>query len=239
MDSQQPFGCLAPKGIADDRAPVAALGDVAVIAETLHQHVPCRGDALRIPARGGWLLRETEAGDRRDHQMEGVFGLAAMGRRIGERPDNVQQLEDRTGPAMRHDERQRVLMLRTNVDEMNVQAVDVGQELGYRVQLLLGLSPVVGSLPIVDQLPQFVGLDALRAVGHRFTIRPPRRGKTLAKVDQRRLGNFGPERPDLSGSGRHCVGGVRCDDHQREDGRRKSDRRAAEQQGASGHMHSL
>ena len=47
-----------------------------------------------------------------------------MGRRISERIDNLQLLNDRTGPAVRDDERQRIFMFRTNMDEMNVEAVN-------------------------------------------------------------------------------------------------------------------
>ena len=61
--------------------------------------------------------------------MEGVRRAAAMGRGIGQRLDDLQLLDDRAGPAVRDDERQRILMLRADVDEMDVQPVDLGDEL--------------------------------------------------------------------------------------------------------------
>ena len=50
-------------------------------------------------------------------------------RRVGQRADGVEQLEDRAGPAMGHDQRQRVLMPRPDVDEVDLDTVDVGREL--------------------------------------------------------------------------------------------------------------
>jgi hypothetical protein len=55
-------------------------------------------------------------------------------RRVGERADDPQHLDDRAGPAVRDDERQRVLVLRTNVNEVNVQPVDLADELRELVE---------------------------------------------------------------------------------------------------------
>jgi hypothetical protein len=51
-----------------------------------------------------------------------------MGGRIDERVDDLELLDDRAGPAVRDDERQRVLVLRADVDEVNVEPVDLGDE---------------------------------------------------------------------------------------------------------------
>jgi hypothetical protein len=52
--------------------PVAALGDVAGISESLHQHRPCACDAIGVPAGGGGLAGEPVARQRRDHHIECV-----------------------------------------------------------------------------------------------------------------------------------------------------------------------
>jgi hypothetical protein len=69
--------------------------------------------------------------------MERVRLAAAVRRRIGEGPDDLQLLDDRAGPAVGDDQRERVLMLRADVDEVDVEAVDLGHELRQRVQLRL------------------------------------------------------------------------------------------------------
>ena len=61
--------------------------------------------------------------------MESVRCLAAMGRRIGQGVDDLQLLDDRAGPSVRDDERQRVFVLRTNVNEVNVDPIDLRDEL--------------------------------------------------------------------------------------------------------------
>jgi len=47
---------------------------------------------------------------------------------IGERTDDLQLLDDRARPAVTDDDRQRVLVLRANVDEVDVEPVDLGDE---------------------------------------------------------------------------------------------------------------
>jgi hypothetical protein len=51
-----------------------------------------------------------------------------MRRGIGERIDDLQLFDGRAGPAVRDDERQRILVIGTHVDEVNVHAVDLGDE---------------------------------------------------------------------------------------------------------------
>ena len=58
VDAEQPCGPLARHRGRDRGAPVAALGDVARISESLHQHRPRAGDAVGVPAGGGGLARK-------------------------------------------------------------------------------------------------------------------------------------------------------------------------------------
>ena len=58
--------------------------------------------------------------------MEGVGRAGTVGRGIGERLDDLELLDRRAGPAVRDDERQRVLVLRTHVEEVDVDAIDPG-----------------------------------------------------------------------------------------------------------------
>jgi hypothetical protein len=74
-----------------------------------------------------------------------------MSRGIGEWIDDFQLFDDRAEPAVRDDDRQRILMLRTNVNEMNVQPIDFGDELGQCVQSCLALAPVVFGAPIARE----------------------------------------------------------------------------------------
>ena len=66
--------------------------------------------------------------------MERVRCAPAVCRGIGQRIDDLHLLDDRAGPSVRDDERQRIFMFRTNVNEMNVQPIDLGDELRQGVQ---------------------------------------------------------------------------------------------------------
>jgi hypothetical protein len=81
------------------------------------------------PQPEAWFSRKPVARHRRNHQIEGVHRTGAMCRRIGQRIDNLQLLDNRAGPAVRHDERQRALVFRTNVNKVNVEPVDLGDEI--------------------------------------------------------------------------------------------------------------
>ena len=105
-----------------------------------------------------------------------------MRRGIGQWIDDLQLLDDRARPAMRDDERQRVLMLRTHVDEMNVEPVDLGDELRQGVEPRLHLAPVVIRRPIAREFLHRRKLHALRCVRDRFPVRPSRGGDAPAKV---------------------------------------------------------
>src|ERR1700749_1631260 len=74
------------------------------------------------------------------HDRDRVRRAAAVRRGVGERLDDLQLLEDRAGPPVRDDQRQRVLMLGADVDEMNVQSVDLSDELRQGVQFGLALA---------------------------------------------------------------------------------------------------
>ena len=87
MDAEQPLGRLAAHRVGDEGAHVAALGDVAGVAEAVHQLRPRAGDAAGLPAELGRLAREAVAGQGRQHEVECVLGVATVRRRVGQRAD--------------------------------------------------------------------------------------------------------------------------------------------------------
>src|SRR5262249_5081515 len=79
-------------------------------------------------------------------------------------------------PAVGHDQRQRVLVLRAHVDEVDVDAVDLGPELRQRVQPGLDPADVVVRRPVAGERLDRRELDALRAVGDELLARQARGG---------------------------------------------------------------
>jgi len=139
---------------------------------------------------------------RGNHHIERVGRAAAMGRGIGERIDDLQLLDDRARPPMRDDDRQRIFMFRTNVNEMDVQSVDFGDELRQGVQPRLHLAPVVAGHPVVREVPDGCQLHALRMIGYGFLIGPPRRFHTPPQIDELLFRNVDAEGADCAAFGR-------------------------------------
>ncbi len=107
MDADQALRCQAAHRVGDGGADVATLGDIAGVTEAVHQLRPGRRDAARAPADLGRLSGEAVAGNGWQHEVERVFGTSAVCGRVGERADDLEQLDDRAGPAVRHDQGQR------------------------------------------------------------------------------------------------------------------------------------
>src|SRR4029077_7556348 len=82
VNAEQSRRRLARKLGGDDRTPVAALRDVARVAEPSHQLGPDTRNVLRTPTGGGWSAREAVARNRWNHDVERVSGGAAVVRRI-------------------------------------------------------------------------------------------------------------------------------------------------------------
>src|SRR4051794_11971620 len=96
---------------------------------------------------------------------------------------------------MRDDEWQRIFMFRANVDEMDVETVDLGDELWQGVEPRFHLPPVVFGPPIAHYLLEFCELYALRPIINRLLVRPAGRGDTSAKIAELLLRNRDVEGP--------------------------------------------
>ncbi len=155
------------------------------------------------PGRRG-LCREPVAGHRRHDDVERVRRIAAVGGRVGERPDHVEHLDDRAGPAVRDDQRQRVLVRRAHVDEVDVEAVDLGDELRERVQPRLETSHVVLVGPVAHERLDRRELDALRGVRDGLILGEAGLAQAAAQVLQRAVGDVDAELADRGCFHRGC-----------------------------------
>src|SRR5439155_2492175 len=134
-------------------------------------------------------------------------------------------LYDRTRPAVRDDKWQRIWMFGTNVDEVNVHAINLGDELRQGVQFGFYLAPVVICRPIPRELLHRRELHTLRCVRDRFPSRPLGGVYAPAKIGEGRFWNVDMERADLAGEirgGRRSrpIGGQHWNDRGREGERR-------------------
>ncbi len=133
--------------------------------------------------------------------------------RIREWTDGAEEFEHRARPTVRDEDRQRVLFLGLDLNEVNVHAVDVRHELRQRIQLRLRLAPVVARAPVLHQGLQPGQLRTLRLIGDGFLIGPARGSNAPAEINERGFGHVDAEgtdgvccalpRVELGDGGRH------------------------------------
>src|SRR4029077_17185403 len=121
--------------------------------------------------------------------MESVFRPPPVAGGIAERPDDLDELHDRSRPSVRENDRhgvpararpggendrQRVPGRGGHVDEVNAEPVDLGAVLWEGVEASLEPAPVVLVAPVSDQRLSLLEGYALRPVTDGFPLRPPR-----------------------------------------------------------------
>src|SRR3954470_24073165 len=104
--------------------------------------------------------------------MERVRLPGAVRGWIGERIDDLHLFDDRTWPAVRDEQRERVFALRADVEEMDVEAVDLGDVVWKRVEPCFALSPVVLGGPVTGERLHRGELHSLRGVRDGLPLRP-------------------------------------------------------------------
>ena len=128
--------------------------------------------------------------------MERVVGARAVRGGVRERVDDLQLLDDRARPAVGHDHRQRALVRRPHVEEVDVHAIDAGDELRKLVQACLDGAPIVPVHPALGERLHDLQLHALRGVADDFGLRPAGLADAAVQVVEVRLRELDRERPD-------------------------------------------
>ena len=88
---------------------------------------------------------------------------------------------------------------RPDVDEVDLHAVDLGRELRQRVQLRLGLAPVVLGRPVAGERLKRRQLHALRPIVDELLAGPARRGDAATQLGELLIGNVDVEGTDVGG----------------------------------------
>ena len=116
-----------------------------------HQPRPQLGGALRRHSALVRAVGEAIPWQRRHDHVEGVRGIAAMTRRIGEQWNDLVHTVERIRPAVGDDNRQRVRSLAALMDEVDAEAIDLDAKLGKVVEHRLLCPPIEVALPVVHQ----------------------------------------------------------------------------------------
>ena len=165
-------------------SPIAALRAVTLITQSLHQLRPNGRRALNAPASRGRLVAEREARQRWAHHMKRVSWVPTVRGRIGQRSDDLEELDNRAGPAMSDHQRQRVDDRGTHVQKMDPEPVDLGPKLRKSIKPSLPRTPVIRRSPVVTQIFQISERDSLRPVHYGLLLRPARPREASSQISE-------------------------------------------------------
>ena len=151
---------------------------------------------IAATSKRGWpgAYEKRVAGQRGRDDREGVGGIAAEAAGIGQARDQLVELPDRAGPAVREQQRVRIRADAGLVDEVQVDARERDLELLERVELRLLGAPVEAVAPVLDERAQIVQVRAVGPLGAGNLVRPAGAREPAAQVVQNLVGDVESER---------------------------------------------
>src|SRR5260370_26948177 len=147
MNGNKPRNSLLGHPTRDSGAQIAALCYVVAVTEARHKRAPGVRNTRKSPAHFSWLVRKAKPRQGGDYDVKGFIGFTAMGSRVYERSDDLQKLDNRSGPSGRKYNRQSILVLRSDVKEGDPEPVNVRARLRQGIQRDFSQSPSVASAP--------------------------------------------------------------------------------------------
>jgi hypothetical protein len=116
--------------------------------------------------------------------VKGFIGFTTVGRRVYQRSDDLQKLDDRSRPPMRKYDWQGILVLRSDVNEVNPETVNLAAKLWKPIQCAFNPTPIVVSAPVFSERLCLGQPYTLGPIRYRFLVRPASIGKSLLKIVQ-------------------------------------------------------
>ena len=197
MNAHHSVGVGEPKAGGDAGAPVAALRAEAVVAEPCHQFDPQVRDSKRVHPALTWAIGEAVAGQRRDHHVERIPGIPTVTSGVAEERYDLEQLDERAGPAVGDDQRERGRPRAALVDKVDAQAADGGAEVREGVDGALLRPPVEVRLPVAHQVVQVGQARAVLPIGPGDLVGPAGARQPRLQVRELGFGDLDSERLDV------------------------------------------
>jgi hypothetical protein len=195
MDADHPFGMGVAEARSDRGAPIAALrGETSVAERLVHQLGEAVGDLLNAEARLPRFERQAVAGERRRHDGEGVRGIAAKPRRVGEARDQLHELEDRAGPAVQQQQRARGWSFAGHMQKMQIDAAEGRLVLREAVEPRFLGAPIKDAAPVIDELLEIPDIRSVSPRLPRRLVGETRSPEPFAEIGDGLIGNFERER---------------------------------------------
>jgi hypothetical protein len=145
--------------------------------------------------------REAVPGQRRHDHLDGIRGIAAVRRRIGERRRDLDHLAERARPAVQQDDRRtRGSSAGRQARDVDVEIADPGSVAGeHTVEPLLRRAPVETVHPRVGELPEVRAVDPQLPRDIRGLVRPAGPPDPVDQVVEHRLIDTDVERHQRGG----------------------------------------
>ena len=121
--------------------------------------------------------------------MKGVGGLATVARGIGQRADDLGELENGAGPPVRQRQRHGRGHGRSLVDEVDLEPVDVRRVLRQLIEAPLLGPPVEAGLPVGDELFQVRQVRAVVPPRSGDLVREARHREARLEIREHRVGH--------------------------------------------------
>src|SRR4030095_4501561 len=131
VDADHWLGIVQRHERGDPRPEISALSPIALVTQTTHEAVPQPGDVLIVHARLTGPLGEPVTRKGRDDDVKGGT-VYAVGVWIGQEWHERKELDERARPAVGQNQRNAVPVPGLLMDEVDVDAVELGAELSGR-----------------------------------------------------------------------------------------------------------
>ena len=141
QDGTQALAVVQREASGDEAAPITAIGNIMREAELPHQLEPQPCNAIRRQGRD-WRRREAVARQAWDNHGKGIFIPAAKARRIRQPIDYLEELQERPGSLVGHQDGPGIGAYATRHHNVNSDAVHLQDALVQPVDLALPGAPV-------------------------------------------------------------------------------------------------
>ena len=143
VDAEDALGVAVAEGAGEHRAEIAATRREALVAEHVgHEPRPEVHGFARLEAVDPEGRGEAEAGKGGHDHIEGVGGVAAVSGGVGEGTDDLLEVPEGPGPAVREDEGHGVRALAALVNKVDRHALEVDLVVVVGVDAGFGLAPI-------------------------------------------------------------------------------------------------
>src|SRR6266849_3051161 len=187
MDADDAVGVAQSQDRAHAGTNVSALSRKAPVSQLVHEPHPQPGDAESIYASAGRPIGKAITRHRWDHHVKRVRGISSIARGVRQHWDNPQHLQERAGPSMSQDQRDRRGAFASLMNEMDSQTLRHIAIVMERRETFYLRFPVKLMSPVLANLLEELETDSVFPSGAGYLVKPAGSTQPVSKVVHRPL----------------------------------------------------